>query len=136
MPYRVLALHNQYGPVVRIAPDELSYITPTAWKTIYGHRPQEMPKSLRGHGHFAPENGVHGILTTPDKSDHSRMRRSIAQAFSDRALRGQETFIHGYVDSLLSAMKKIAVDKTAVNMTEYYNFTTFDIIGGMIPTDS
>lgn len=91
--YRVLDLHDKYDPVVRIAPNELSYIIDTAWKTIYGHRPVEMPKSLRGHGHFKPDNGVHGILTAPLKLDYSRMRRSILPAFSDRALRSQETFV-------------------------------------------
>lgn len=29
-------LHLQYGDVVRIAPDELSYTNKEAWPTIYG----------------------------------------------------------------------------------------------------
>ncbi|KAJ5908819.1 cytochrome P450 [Penicillium taxi] len=29
-------LHDQYGLVVRIAPNELSYIDPKAWNDIYG----------------------------------------------------------------------------------------------------
>lgn len=39
-------LHQMYGPVVRIAaaPDEISYVTETAWKKIYGQRTVEMPK--------------------------------------------------------------------------------------------
>jgi hypothetical protein len=31
-------LHNKYGAVVRIAPDQLSYIGLNAWKDIYGER--------------------------------------------------------------------------------------------------
>lgn len=29
-------LHEEYGPVVRIAPDELAFAGPDAWKDIYG----------------------------------------------------------------------------------------------------
>ncbi|KAK1834755.1 cytochrome P450 [Podospora conica] len=32
------ALHARYGSVVRIAPDQLSYTTPAAWRDIYGVR--------------------------------------------------------------------------------------------------
>jgi hypothetical protein len=31
-------LHEKYGPVVRISPDELSFTEPYAWEQIYGHR--------------------------------------------------------------------------------------------------
>ena len=65
--YRALEMHDKYGPVVRIAPDESSYITDTAWKTIYAHRQVEIPKSLDGHGHAKPNNGVHGIITAPSR---------------------------------------------------------------------
>ncbi|KAJ5117586.1 cytochrome P450 [Penicillium atrosanguineum] len=32
-------LHDKYGLVVRIAPNELSYIDPKAWNDIYGRNP-------------------------------------------------------------------------------------------------
>jgi hypothetical protein len=34
--YAIQKLHDQYGLVVRIAPNELSYIDPNAWQDIYG----------------------------------------------------------------------------------------------------
>lgn len=34
LPFVVANLHAQYGPIVRIAPDELSFIDPSAWKDI------------------------------------------------------------------------------------------------------
>jgi hypothetical protein len=34
LPFVVVSLHAQYGPIVRIAPDELSFIDPSAWKDI------------------------------------------------------------------------------------------------------
>jgi hypothetical protein len=38
LPYEVKKLHDRYGPVVRIAPGELSYNDPDAWQDIYGNR--------------------------------------------------------------------------------------------------
>lgn len=41
------SLHEKYGEVVRIHPDELSFISPSAWQDIYASRPQ-LPKSKIG----------------------------------------------------------------------------------------
>lgn len=35
--FDVKVLHDRYGSIVRIAPDELAFIDPSAWKDIYGH---------------------------------------------------------------------------------------------------
>lgn len=42
--HRLVELHRQYGSTVRVAPDELSYNSESAWKTIYGQRSVEMSK--------------------------------------------------------------------------------------------
>jgi hypothetical protein len=38
LPYEVKSLHDKYGPVVRIAPEELSYNCAEAWQDIYGNK--------------------------------------------------------------------------------------------------
>ena len=38
LPFNNAKLHEKYGGVVRIAPDELSFITAEAWRDIYGNR--------------------------------------------------------------------------------------------------
>ena len=40
-------LHEKYGEVVRIHPDELSFISPSAWQDIYNSRPH-LPKPKIG----------------------------------------------------------------------------------------
>lgn len=42
--HRLVELHDQFGPTVRVAPNEISYTSETAWKTIYGQRSVEMSK--------------------------------------------------------------------------------------------
>jgi hypothetical protein len=38
LAWQVSALHDRYEPVVRIAPNELSFLEPGAWKEVYGVR--------------------------------------------------------------------------------------------------
>ncbi|KAF6839218.1 cytochrome p450 [Colletotrichum plurivorum] len=40
LPFEVLKLHEKYGDVVRVAPDELAFNNVSAWKDIMGHRTQ------------------------------------------------------------------------------------------------
>lgn len=39
---KVTEWHQKYGPVVRIAPDELSYTDSRAWSAIYGERSESL----------------------------------------------------------------------------------------------
>jgi cytochrome P450 len=56
------------------------------------------------------------------------MRRSLAHAFSDKALRSQESIIQSHIDLLIHQFSEQATKGKAVNMTTWYNFLTFDII--------
>jgi hypothetical protein len=74
LPYKIAELHEKYGPVVRIAPDELSYITDTSWNDIYGKTPGLAPLVKSPGGMQPPPKGIHGLLTAPSEADHTRMR--------------------------------------------------------------
>ena len=88
-----------------------------------------MPKSIAGHSHVPRNGGAVSILTAP-KADHARIRRSIAHAFSDKALREQEHYLQDYVNILITQLRRNA-STGPLDMVEWYNFTTFDAIGGM-----
>lgn len=90
--------------------------------------------------------GVVNILDADDDG-HRRMRRLQNPAFSDKALRSQEAVIRGYASLLTSKLRAIcqrslspstpsstpeAKGATAVvDLTAWYNFTTFDVIGDL-----
>jgi cytochrome P450 len=65
--------------------------------------------------------------------DHARMRKLLSHAFSDAALRQQESIMTEYFDLLVQRLKeKVDVsDAGEVDLTQWYNFLTFDIIGDM-----
>lgn len=124
-------LHKKYGDVVRIAPDELSFVNGEAWKTIYGSRPGhgQNPKDTRVYPPTA--KGAPSIILSNDE-DHSRFRRTLSYAFSESSLKAQEPIVKGYVDLLIQRLHQNANNgNTPLDMVAWYNFTTFDIIGDM-----
>lgn len=117
----VAALHRKYGPIVRIGPNHLAVDGQVGWPQIFGHRKEEFPKKSM------PFPGREDNLITASKEQHRRMRRQLSHAFSDSALLEQEEIVSEYTDLLLSRLA--AREGKEINIVEWLNFTTFDIIG-------
>ncbi|KAI6750410.1 hypothetical protein HG530_014691 [Fusarium avenaceum] len=125
---QVAKLHDQYGPVVRTGPDDVSFITDGAFKTIYGHKSsggKDFPKDLRNYRQGRP---VKNIISA-DNENHKRMRKLLSHAFSQKAIISQEELMRQYVDLFMSQLTERANQGTDVNLVAWYNFVTFDIIG-------
>ena len=128
------AIHQQYGDIVRISPNELSFTNAKAWQDIYGHH-QGRTNFPKNPLWMAPgSNGIHSMLSAND-ADHSRYRRLLSHAFSDKALRQQEYLILSYIELLISRLKDHIKTshkrETSVDIVRWFNFTTFDIIGDL-----
>jgi cytochrome P450 len=138
---RTKALHDRYGSIVRVAPNELSFIDPNAWKDIFGHRTAankgNFPKNMgaMGQDFFVKPGEPAGIIRADDAA-HATQRRLVSHAFSDKALKEQEPLLKFYVDLLSSKLHGIVESSQepggpTVNMEEWYNFTTFDIMADL-----
>jgi cytochrome P450 len=138
---RLKKLHNQYGEVVRVAPDELSFIDSDAWKTMYGTRTGHGQKQ-KDYRFYPPTVSNGASIIQSNDQDHSRFRRLLSHAFSDSSLRSQEPIIKGYVDLLIQRLRENSTpegenaqagqSKTKpLNLVAWYNFATFDIIGDL-----
>jgi cytochrome P450 len=126
------ALHERYGDVVRLSPNELSFISAeTAWPDIYGPRTGKYKNtgaySKDQSWYLKPLNKAASLLSA-DEVAHPRMRRSLAHAFSDNALRGQEPLVQQYVDLLVQRLGEQESEGEPVDIMRWYNFTTFDVI--------
>ena len=77
-----------------------------------------------------PVNGVHSLLTADDEN-HTRMRRILAFAFSEKALREQESILRDYADLLIQKLREESQGGKLVDIVNWYNYTTFDIIGDL-----
>lgn len=130
------ALHAQYGEVVRVAPDELSFIHPDAWRDIYGHG-HGQGKGAQGSVppkdwsfYSPPSNGVPNIISIDDPQKHAHMRKIFKPAFSDRALKEQEPLIVKYVDQLVGNLKDAVSEEPAkkFDMVSNYNCKSYDVV--------
>lgn len=79
---RSITIHNwhlKYGPVVRVAPNEVSFTSPTAIKDIYQDPTMEIDTRLyRLFTHF----GANNAFTSRTRTDHGWRRKGIAAAVS------------------------------------------------------
>ncbi|KAK0609726.1 isotrichodermin C-15 hydroxylase [Bombardia bombarda] len=136
-PFCIHALHEHYGPVVRVAPNHLSFTDPRAWRDIYGprHGPEYMgdPENPKQPVFYESLKGIEPSILNADYSEHARLRRALAPGFSDKAMRAQEPLIGRYVSLLVRRLRQNCEDgKKALNMVAWYNWTTFDIVGDLV----
>ena len=126
-------LHEQYGPVVRTAPDEISFAEPTAWKIIYGQRQSGYALFKKNYDTFHQnQNDLAHSLFIADDPDHLRMRKVLAYAFSERSLREQEPLIQIHVDTLIKILHhQISQGSQEVDLVDWFNYVAFDIVADL-----
>lgn len=129
LPHRVKSIHEDYGEVVRVGPNELSFTDPTAWKDIYTKgfvRPYEYKDKPPGKD---AEN-----LISASEPDHNRFRKVLAPAFSSTT--EQEAVVKASIDLLVRKLQQkiddTSEEPTVVDILKWFNYTTFDIIGGLL----
>ncbi|KAI2473577.1 putative toxin biosynthesis cytochrome P450 monooxygenase [Annulohypoxylon bovei var. microspora] len=133
-PFILARLHNEYGQVVRIAPNDISYTNAEAWNAIYGHHTAPEGIHLMRNLPKEPDLDFYGALGlfSTDGEDHARQRRQLAPAFSDRALRDQESLITCYIDRAISRFGENAQARRPIDLSAWFNYITFDIIGDLV----
>ncbi|CAI6332717.1 unnamed protein product [Periconia digitata] len=125
LPYKVQSLHEKYGPIVRVAPNELSIVDDRAWKEIFQRRDFLRPPQW---GARPPGVNAHNLVSAP-ADIHARFRKALSPAFSEQSIASYEPLIREYFDVLIAKLAKTAPD--TFDMVAWFNYTTFDIIGDL-----
>lgn len=123
--YTLNEVHQKYGDVVRIAPNELSYTDPEAWSDIYGHRlgKSELVKDPLFYSSFTSGPGS---IISADRARHSHLRKQASHGFSERALRTQEHVIKKYADLMIDRLQESAASKKPiVDIVDWFNVRSF-----------
>ncbi|KAL2125926.1 hypothetical protein VTI74DRAFT_2223 [Chaetomium olivicolor] len=130
-PQKLKQLHGEYGPVVRFTTNNVSFTTPGAWKTIYGHRTAGQETFPKDRITYSPTVSGHPHIVVANDTDHRRQRRLLSHAFSEKALRGQEDIMKHYIDLFITKLTEQARAGEVIDIVRWYNFTTFDLIGDL-----
>lgn len=122
--------------MVRVAPDELSFITDEAWSGIY--MGQNGNKGFPKHKVYHKIQGFESIVDAPDES-HTRLRKLLKTGFfSQRNARIHEQHVQTYIGYLIDGLRthhaqpsdgSTRHEVTPANMRDWYNWTSVDIIG-------
>ncbi|KAK1764513.1 cytochrome P450 [Phialemonium atrogriseum] len=120
-------LHRRYGPIVRIAPHEVSIDDPEdSLRVIYGHGTR-FTKSRWYEASDPP--GGHSLFTDPDIKRHAHERRMVASGFSMSALLEMEDFVSECVKVFETRMNEFAESGQALDMAHWLQCYAFDVIG-------
>ena len=131
MVQRIQGFHEEYGHVVRISPDELSFTSAGALKDIYGSPPGK-EAFHRNPIWYGSLPGKAASIVSSSEKDHARMRRLVSHGFSDKALKEQEPLIIGLVDLFVRRLHEQVREGGVVEIIKWFNFVTFDVIGDLI----
>jgi len=91
--------------IVRIGPNELSYISEEAWRDIYSSHKASGGIELQKYMPPSP-NGFYGIFQNPSDADHSRIRKILSPGFSEKAIREKQDIFQGYITLLVQTLQQ------------------------------
>ncbi|CAE7002708.1 Cytochrome P450 monooxygenase [Pyrenophora teres f. teres] len=125
-------LHSKYGDIVRVAPNELSFVNPDAWQDIHNRKQPHMEKHPVFIGAVPAVGATVGLsMARLASKDHSRQRKALGYSFTTSALIQQQAVILKHVRKLISHLTVFARDGKEIDMTDWYTYTTFDLMGDL-----
>jgi cytochrome P450 len=98
-PKEIRRMHEQYGPIVRIAPDELHIDDPEYWHEVYGN--SSTAKPIDKQAKLQDRFGLPGaIFSTPEAELHRTRRHAMAGFFSRPNLRETQSRVNALVERM------------------------------------
>ncbi|KAF1918736.1 cytochrome P450 monooxygenase-like protein [Ampelomyces quisqualis] len=95
-------LHAQYGPVVRVGPNELHFANPTAYHDIYKNK-NRWDKEARLYKSFNEDRSSFGFLTYAEAKNR---RDVLSRSFSQAAIEGSEGLCVQMTNELCAAFAR------------------------------
>ncbi|KIW84310.1 hypothetical protein Z517_03560 [Fonsecaea pedrosoi CBS 271.37] len=120
-------LHKQYGDVVRVAPNELSYCNVESITEIHGAQSSKIAKGPWYDG--VPNVEVKSMATERDLAEHKYRRRIWDRGFSPKALVSYEPRIQQHTNTLSKQLRARAGE--VINFSEWCDYFAFDVMGDL-----
>jgi hypothetical protein len=119
-----MSLHQKYGPVVRIAPNEISVSDPKHLKMIYGANTPFLKSRWYEPIASADPDGMN-LLGEFDMVKYRMQRRLIGPAFSIDAVKKRECLLDKPMESFVARMKGMA---GTVDLVKWMNILALDLL--------
>ncbi|OJJ56962.1 hypothetical protein ASPSYDRAFT_47235 [Aspergillus sydowii CBS 593.65] len=121
-------LHERYGPVVRIAPNELITSDPGAMKTLYGVKSYThktdfyvafRPPWARFPDHFTSAGG----------KQHAERRRIVTNVYTMTSILQSEQYIEKCIDVWIEKLDAMADNKESFDLWVWTRMYAYDVVG-------
>lgn len=123
----VLAIHERYGRVVRIAPDEVSVVDSETLKNLYGHG--KPAKKTPWYSTWEIPGAATAFFAQQDPKYHSFLRKRVSHVYSMTSIVAMEPYIQGCLDLMLQLLRKHADAGNIVDISEWTNAFAYDVVG-------
>jgi hypothetical protein len=122
-----IALHKKYGPVVRTAPNEVSFASPNAAKDIFAVG-KGFHKTMF-YSVFPPKHAP-DIFTEVREWKHAQMKRYAVTPYSLAQMQKRSEPIESMIMDLISHLDKYAVpEQRDCNLGNLLHYFAFDVLG-------
>ncbi|KAK2756502.1 hypothetical protein FQN54_005395 [Arachnomyces sp. PD_36] len=121
--FKIAKLHDVYGPIIRVTPDELHIRDSDFFDSVYtGNTKIDKP------GWDAKFGVIDATFTTPDGALHRKRRAALNPFFSRRSIQNFEPTVREYVDLLCQRLSEFAGNSQPMVISDVYPAFTGDII--------
>ncbi|KAF4822004.1 Cytochrome P450 monooxygenase BOA3 [Colletotrichum siamense] len=111
-------LHQKYGDVVRLAPNELSFNTAQSLQDIYGN-PSKSGQTFLKSSFYAGPSGYSTIVMERDPIKHKETKKLLSYGFSAKELQAQEPILKTNLDMLITQIdNQIAAEKQGLSLNK------------------
>ncbi|RJE23407.1 Cytochrome p450 [Aspergillus sclerotialis] len=135
--HEIKALHDQYGDIVRIAPDQLSYVSPDAIKDIYERRAGQ-PENVKDPK-MSSVRGSQDVraINSATATKHAYLRKLLSPIFSIGAIKNFEPILLAEADRFIRNLEDTcAVDNGCIDLSFWFNMATFSQMGRVVFDES
>lgn len=124
-PWAVQEALKKYGDVVRVAPNELVFITPQAASDIYTKHTKNQELFVKVD--VAIGFGDDGITWEKDPAKHRKMAKDLSPSFSVKSLKALEPTMHKYIDTFVRKMKVIGSAEAGIELKTWTDWVAMDM---------
>ncbi|KAI9682446.1 MAG: hypothetical protein M1829_000238 [Trizodia sp. TS-e1964] len=122
----VHALHEKYGPVVRVAPNEVAFADAQAARTIYG---QGTPFMKTRYYSVFRLIGLANLFDCTDRDFHKYRRKLLSHTFAKSTIDQEEPIFHKHIETLARWIEK--KEGQEMNMLSWFRMLALDTAGSL-----
>ncbi|KAI0117975.1 isotrichodermin C-15 hydroxylase [Nemania sp. FL0031] len=125
-PWAIARALDKYGDVVRIAPNELVFVTPRAASDIYASHTKNLEHFTKTDFFIfgLEDNGLNWEM---DPVKHRNDSKQLSPAFSLKSIRSKEQIVHQYIDDFVQKLKTHGPKPEGIDLKTWADWLAMDI---------